>query len=78
VKIAVKRLVQNAARFFGYQVVPVGVWAKASRALALADAAPSLLFQVDPVFQSSYAMGLAITGTPESGQVVCSKRQSRF
>jgi len=78
VKIAVKRLVQRAARCFGYQLVPVGVWAKASRALALADAAPSLLFQVDPVFQSSYAMGLAITGTPESGQVVCSKRQSRF
>ena len=65
-KTAVKRLVQHAARCFGYQVVPV------------ADAPPSLLFQVDPVFQSCYARGLAITGTPESDQVICSKRQSRF
>ena len=46
--------------------------------MSLADASPSLLCQVDPVFQSSYARSLAITGTPESGQVVCSKRESRF
>ena len=77
-KTAAKWLVQHAARRFGYQVIPVAAYARASRALGLADASPSLLFQVDPVFQSSYARGLAITGTPESGQVVCSKRQSRF
>ncbi len=76
--VAVKRLIQHAAGCFGYQVVPVAAYAKASRALGLADASPSLLFQVDPVFQASYARGIAITGTPESGQVVCSKRESRF
>ena len=77
-KTAVKRLVQHAASCFGYQVVPEAAYAKASRAARLADAPPSLLFQVDPVFQSNYARGLASTGTPESDHVVCSKRQSRF
>jgi len=44
----------------------------------LAEAPPSLLFQVDPIFQSSYSEGLAITGTGPGRQVVCSKRQTRF
>ena len=41
VKTAVKRLVQRAARCFGYQMVPVGVWAKASRALAFQATEPN-------------------------------------
>ncbi len=77
-KAAVKKLVHRVARRFGYQVVSVSAFAQAAQAAGLAAAPPSLLFQVDPVFQSCYARGLAITGTPESGQVVCSKRQSRF
>ena len=55
-----------------------GTYKKLLSAQVLAEAPPSLLFEVDPIFQSSYAKGLAVTGTVEAGQFICSKRQNRF
>jgi hypothetical protein len=55
-----------------------GTYKKLLSAQVLAEAPPSLLFEVDLIFQSSYAYGLAVTGTIEAGQFICSKRQNRF
>jgi hypothetical protein len=73
-----KRLIQRMAGYLGYRVVRHRTAEALERRAASAGSTDSLLFQVDPGFQTEYARGLAMTGTPEAGLFTGNKRQSRF
>ena len=77
-KSQIKTFINRLVNRYGYNLVLSNTYKKLLSDQALADAPPSLLFQVDPIFQSSYVNGLASTGTSESDRFVCFKRQNRF
>ena len=77
-KSQVKSWINGFVERYGYNLVLSSTYKKLLSIQDLVDAPPSLLFQVDPIFQSSYFNGLESTSTSESGRIVCSKRQNRF
>jgi len=54
-KSKIKSFINNLVQRYGYNLVLSGTYKKLLSAQVLAEARPSLLFQVDPIFQSSYA-----------------------
>jgi hypothetical protein len=77
-KSKLKTWIHQLTQHYGYHLVLSNTYKSLLRDQGLAEAQPTLLFQVDSTFQSCYAQGLTITGTPESDRLVCSKRQNRF
>jgi len=77
-KARIKTFFNNLIHHYGYRLVLSSTYKKLLKDQGLSEAPPSLLFQVDPVFQSSYAQGLTRTGTGESERFVSYKRQNRF
>jgi hypothetical protein len=77
-KSQIKSFVNKLVKRYGYDLVLSDTYKKLLSIKDLVDAPPSLLFQVDPIFQSGYFSGLEATSTSESGRIVCSKRQNRF
>lgn len=77
-KARIRSLITHLAHQYGYQLVPDPTFQKLVRDSELVAAQPTLLFQVEPTFQSAYSKGLEVSGTKESGQFVAFKRQNRF
>jgi O-methyltransferase len=76
-KNQVKNLIQKLVRPYGYELVHDTVMNEHLAHSRLVTAPYSLLYQVDPVFQSCYAQGLKVCEMPESEKVVGYKRQLR-
>jgi hypothetical protein len=74
-KNQIKSYILSKINHYGYDLILSSKFKKVSIHI---DEPASLLFQVDPIFQSKYQQGCEVTNTPSSTSFICSKRESRF